>query len=184
MSQRKKSAASTDVSKVAEGTSSNVVETLLGSSVLPSLIDIGLDAPVQLGEVVMAAHAESGLSIEAWNSLADAEREKLLTEALENMKAAVAAGAVNENTEGGSADASGAPSDSVPSGPVEPAAPEPAAAPSPSQVAVAETVTGYLSSPVRFGGKKHMPGRPVRMPASVFAELRAKGLVALAEDDD
>ncbi|MGE6741723.1 hypothetical protein ACQKGC_15730 [Allorhizobium pseudoryzae] len=181
MSQRKKSAASTDVSKVAEGTSSDAVETLLGSSVLPSLVDIGLDAPVQLGEVVMAAHAESGLTIADWNALPDAEREKLLAEALENMKAAVAAGAVNENTEGGSADASGAPSDSVPSGPVEPAAPEPAAVPFIPEIA--ETVTGYLLSPVRFGGKKYMPGRPVRMPASVFAELRAKGLVALGEDD-
>jgi hypothetical protein len=183
MSQRKKPAASTDVSKVAEGASSDAVETLLGSSVLPSLIDIGLDAPVLLGQIVMAAHAESGLTIADWNALPDTEREKLLAEAVENMKAAVAAGAVNKNTEGGSADASGAPSDSVPSGPVEPAAPEPAAAPNlpPTLEVERDTVTAYLRTPVRFGGKKHMPGRPVELPAILAAELHGKGL--LVEDD-
>lgn len=55
------------------------VETLLGSSVLPAMIDVGTGTLVQLGEIVAAAHANSGLSVEAWNTLEAVERDALLT---------------------------------------------------------------------------------------------------------
>lgn len=52
---------------------------LLGSSVLPAMVAIGPDHSVQLGQVVAAAHAASGLSVDAWNALPEPEREGLLT---------------------------------------------------------------------------------------------------------
>jgi hypothetical protein len=56
-------------------------ETLLGSSVLESVIDLTGNKTVALGEVVARAHQRSGLSVAAWNELEPAEREaKLATE--------------------------------------------------------------------------------------------------------
>jgi hypothetical protein len=63
---------------------------LIGSSVLPSLVEIAEGKTVQLGDVVGAAHAASGLSIEEWNSLADDDREQRLAAQVETMKADVA----------------------------------------------------------------------------------------------
>lgn len=64
------------------------VDTLLGSSILPALIEIG-DAQVQLGEIVAAAHQKSGLSLEDWNALEDAARELLLDAEIKRRLAAL-----------------------------------------------------------------------------------------------
>lgn len=66
------------------------IETLLGSSVLPSMIDLGEGLTVQLGTVVARAHKESGLSIPDWNALPNDAREALLAETVEAMKAEIA----------------------------------------------------------------------------------------------
>lgn len=56
-------------------------QTLLGSEVLESVIDLTGNKTVTLGEVVASAHARSGLTVQAWNELEPAEREaKLATE--------------------------------------------------------------------------------------------------------
>lgn len=65
-------------------------ETLLGSSILPSMVLLAEGVEVQLGTVVERAHKESGLSIDAWNDLAEADREKLLADTVEAMKAEAA----------------------------------------------------------------------------------------------
>lgn len=179
------SASITDKAKTAEGPSGAIAETLVGSSILPSMIDVGGQHAIPLGDVVAAAHALSGLSIEAWNALPEGEREGLLAGALEGLKAAVAAAASNLNTEGASAAGAQAdePNGSAEGGATEPAPPEAGAAPTVVQMPVVdgELVPAFLNSPVRFGGKKHMPGRLVEVPAKLFAELEAKGLI---EEDD
>ncbi len=50
---------------------------LLGSSVLGAIVEVGA-LRVLLGGVVAASHAESGLDTEAWNDLAEADREARL----------------------------------------------------------------------------------------------------------
>lgn len=65
-------------------------ETLLGSSILPSMVLIAEGIEVQLGTVVERAHRESGLSLEDWNDLVDADREALLAATVEAMKAEAA----------------------------------------------------------------------------------------------
>lgn len=63
------------------------IETLLGSSVLPPMVEIGPDISVQLGEIVARAHTESGLSIADWNAMANDEREALLAATVDAMTA-------------------------------------------------------------------------------------------------
>src|SRR4051812_22608248 len=60
-------------------------KVLLGSSTLPSLISIG-GKEVQLGTVVAAAHAASGLSVADWNGLAEEERDERLNAQVEAMQ--------------------------------------------------------------------------------------------------
>lgn len=61
-------------------------ETLLGSSVLPSMVEIGPGKSVQLGNVVARAYKASGLSAEDWNALAAEDREARLAETVEAWK--------------------------------------------------------------------------------------------------
>nr|DAQ81591.1 MAG TPA: hypothetical protein [Caudoviricetes sp.] len=61
-------------------------EALLGSDVLPAHIEIG-DHKVQLGTVVAAAHARSGLTVIEWNALKQEEREQLLADEITAMTA-------------------------------------------------------------------------------------------------
>jgi hypothetical protein len=63
------------------------IETLLGSSVLPSMVEIGPNIYVQLGDVVARAHTESGLTLADWNAMANDEREALLAATVDAMKA-------------------------------------------------------------------------------------------------
>ncbi len=51
---------------------------LLGSSILPSIININ-NKQVQLGDIVTIAHKESKLTVEQWNKLEDLVREAVLT---------------------------------------------------------------------------------------------------------
>lgn len=76
------------------GSADDLGVMLYGSSVLPSLIEIG-GKDVQLGTVVAAAHLASGLSAEDWNALDEPAREHLLAEQVEAMKAEAAKAAAN-----------------------------------------------------------------------------------------
>jgi hypothetical protein len=188
MAPRKKSTSDiTEQAKVIDGAVLGPTDTLVGSNILPSLVDVGGEQAIPLGDVVKAAHALSGLSVEAWNALPDDERETLLASAVEGLKGAVGAAASNltANTEGASTAGApaGEPNGSAEGGAAEPAPLEAGAAPAIVQtpVVAASTVTAFLKSPVRFGGKKRLPGRPVEMPAELFVALQAKGLI---EEDD
>ncbi|WP_119776342.1 hypothetical protein [Oleomonas cavernae] len=64
-------------------------KALVGSSVQPSHIDIG-GAQVQLGTVVVRAHRDSGLTVDAWNGLPDDDRESRLDAAIVAMRAEAA----------------------------------------------------------------------------------------------
>lgn len=68
-------------------------EILNGSNTLPALIEVAEGKSLQLGAVVVVAHQASGLTAEAWNALPEAERDEHLNKTIENIKAAVAAGA-------------------------------------------------------------------------------------------
>lgn len=70
-------------------------DMLLGSNVLPSMVEIAPGMEVQLGAVVMRSHKESGLSVADWNALAEDEREAKLAATVEAMKAEEAAKPVN-----------------------------------------------------------------------------------------
>lgn len=62
-------------------------QTLNGSNTLPALIEITPALSVQLGAIVMAAFEASGLTADAWNALAETERDGLLNAAIDAMKA-------------------------------------------------------------------------------------------------
>ena len=80
-------------------------ETLNGSNTLPALIEISADKSVQLGEVVMAAHHKSGLSVEAWNALSEEERDGMLNNVIADFKAAIVVAALPEDMKTGLAEA-------------------------------------------------------------------------------
>lgn len=63
--------------ELSEAPAAPQVPVLIGSSIHPAIVQIGGE-DVQLGDVVRAAAAESGLSDEEWNALADGEREALI----------------------------------------------------------------------------------------------------------
>lgn len=67
------------------------VETLYGSSVLPSMVELAEGNEVPLGAVVIRAHKESELSIADWNALETDDREGRLQEMVNLMKAEVEA---------------------------------------------------------------------------------------------
>lgn len=81
-------------------------ETLNGSNTLPALIEISPTQGVQLGEIVMAAHKTSGLSVEAWNALPETERDELLNKTVEALKAAAVLVAVPAELHDGLVEAS------------------------------------------------------------------------------
>jgi len=68
-------------------------EVLNGSNTFPALIEVAEGKSLQLGAVVVVAHQASGLTMDAWNALPEAERDEHLNKTIENIKAAVAAGA-------------------------------------------------------------------------------------------
>ncbi|MBN9333868.1 hypothetical protein [Devosia sp.] len=63
-----------------------IEETLLGSNVLPALVEIAAGKTVQLGVVVGRAYKASGLNVDGWNALEDAERETRLAQMVETLK--------------------------------------------------------------------------------------------------
>lgn len=71
-------------------------EVLHGSDKLPAHIEIGSGAPdAQLGTIVAAAHAASGLSADDWNKLKPAARDKLLKAQIELLQASALAASLN-----------------------------------------------------------------------------------------
>lgn len=62
------------------------IPCLLGSSILPSVLNIG-GQDVQLGAVVGAAQEASGLTVEEWNALDQEDREDLLDDQVNVMQA-------------------------------------------------------------------------------------------------
>jgi len=64
--------------------------TLNGSNTLPAQIEIAGGAPVPLGDVVVLAFQKSGLEPEAWNEMAEADRDAALVEMIGHMERAVA----------------------------------------------------------------------------------------------
>jgi hypothetical protein len=74
-----------------KGSRSSTVVTLLGSSILASVVAITDTVSVQLGNIVKRAHDESKLTAEAWNELPESDREKRLADVVEVMKAEAAA---------------------------------------------------------------------------------------------
>lgn len=84
-----------------EGKAAAKVLVLLGSGVLPAMVNIAEGKDVQLGDVVAEAHKASGLSVEEWNELPESERDEKLNAAIEAMRAAESApGAEKENATG------------------------------------------------------------------------------------
>lgn len=68
-------------------TKPTATETLNGSNTLPALVEIAEGKTVQLGQIVMRAHATSGLTVEAWNALPEAERDELLGKTIAGFQA-------------------------------------------------------------------------------------------------
>ena len=64
-------------------------KTLIGSSVLPSDIDLGNGSSIKLGSVVALAHRDSGLSVDDFNALDDDEREARFADVIETLKTVV-----------------------------------------------------------------------------------------------
>lgn len=66
-------------------------DVLVGSSVLPSIIELAEGVTVQLGEVVRRTHEASGLSVADWNALDDGDREARLAATVLELQAAAEA---------------------------------------------------------------------------------------------
>lgn len=64
---------------------------LIGSSVQPAVLKIG-DDEVQLGDIVAAAQAESGLTAKQWNKLSDKKREAAIAAEIERRVEALKTG--------------------------------------------------------------------------------------------
>lgn len=60
---------------------------LLGSTVLPEKVQLNSNKKVPVANVVNLAFKNSGLTVDEWNALAEADREAKLAEAVEQMKA-------------------------------------------------------------------------------------------------
>lgn len=75
-----------EAARLAEEAEAARLTALLGSSILPSTIAITPELEVPLGDVVARAHKDSELSVEAWNTLPEVEREALLVAAIEAMQ--------------------------------------------------------------------------------------------------
>ncbi|WP_290777108.1 hypothetical protein [Hoeflea sp.] len=133
-------------------------ETLIGSNTLPADIEIAEGQTVQLGAIVMKAHARSGLSVEAWNALPEDEREALLAKEVEHAKSAppvatAASQTTNEPASKGAKD------------PLDPASKQAAKAEN------AERVFNVLSR-VKRNGSRHDAGDSITLDRAGFEELK------------
>lgn len=72
--------------EAAEDTTNPAESMLLGSSILSSMVDVGGEEPLQLGEVVRRAHEASGLSVAEWNAMPEDERERRLEEIVQALR--------------------------------------------------------------------------------------------------
>lgn len=73
-------------------------DMLLGSNVLPAMIEIAPGNEAQLGAVVSRAHKESGLSVADWNALPNEDRETRLAATVDAMRAEAASPASIDHT--------------------------------------------------------------------------------------
>lgn len=73
------------------------MESLIGSSTLPAVIELTPEIRIQLGELVAYAHGESDMSAKDWNALKDAKRDEMLDDALEDLKELAAEGKLPES---------------------------------------------------------------------------------------
>ncbi|TAA11295.1 hypothetical protein EA658_16670 [Pseudoxanthomonas winnipegensis] len=69
---------------------------LIGTDIFPSEIEISEGKTVALGDVVAQSHADSGLSLEDWNSLPIAERDAKIGATVDQLKADAAAEAAQK----------------------------------------------------------------------------------------
>lgn len=76
------------------------VEVLLGSSTWPSLIPVG-DTQVQLGDAVRGAFERMSVTVDVWNALSDAERDREIGDWVERERQAAAAAAKKAAEEAG-----------------------------------------------------------------------------------
>jgi hypothetical protein len=67
-----------------------VPQALFGSSTFPSLIAIG-DREVQLGDAVRGAYERMSVTVDVWNALSDAERDREIGDWVERERQAAAA---------------------------------------------------------------------------------------------
>lgn len=72
-------------------------ETLNGSNTLPATIEIAEGQTLQLGELVAMSHQVSGLSVSAWNKMAEDKRDAQLQLTIDSLKEAVSGGASLED---------------------------------------------------------------------------------------
>lgn len=61
---------------------------LLGVAGAPATVPLGPDRQLAFADLVVAAHARSGLTVDAWNALSEGERDSLLRVALEEIRQA------------------------------------------------------------------------------------------------
>lgn len=149
-------------------------ETLNGSNTLPADIKIAEGETVQLGEIVMKAHARSELTVDAWNALPEDDRDALLAKEIEHAKAEVTGPApapegANEAASSGS------------QGTVEPASKADAkmaegkpASTNDQTEAVGQSdkrIFAALSS-VKQNGKRHTKGDQITLDQAGFEELK------------
>lgn len=155
-------------------------ETLNGSSTLPADIEIAEGQTVQLGEIVMKAHARSGLSAEAWNALPDDEREALLAKEIEHARSE-AVGSAPAPAPAPAPDGAIEAASNGSQAPVEPASKADAklaqgkpsgANPEPQAVGQSDERIFVALSPVKRNGKRFTKGDRITLDRAGFEELK------------
>lgn len=149
-------------------------ETLNGSSTLPADIEIAEGQTVQLGEIVMKAHARSGLSAEAWNALPEDEREALLTKEIEHAKSeATGSAPAPEGAVEGASNGSQGPVEPASKADAKPAKGKPSGTnPEPQAVGQSEERIFIALSPVKQNGKRFLRGDRITLNRAGFEELK------------
>lgn len=77
---------------LAEAEEDEKFKALLGSGLLPSDVVIADGKTVPLGDVVARAHADSGLTVDAWNALSAEDRDALLANEVQRLMSEAAQG--------------------------------------------------------------------------------------------
>jgi hypothetical protein len=154
-------------------------ETLKGSNTLPAHIEITEGVTIPLGDLVMLAHKQSGLSVDAWNALPEGERDGLLNKEIEEAKSALAA-ATSDTTSSGPQTALEPVSNPV----VEVGQAQAGTASSEDQTADEVTERTFRAlSRVKQNGVKISAGDPITLDRAGFEEMRRCRVVTGAFED-